>query len=191
LIRRQDRVIYEVSISVPGDAPEHVAKFETTEDHPWRTADGRWIATSELQPDTQLVRETGTPARVVAVRPAGRSDLTYNLEVAEFNTYFVGIDRVWVHNACLPIFSGLRDHARRHSNLSPNAYHRAAAAHLETGTKFRYYHDNQFKNAFITRIGGDLFTYTAATINGRRIFTHMEVDSQYLRNLGITLPAGF
>jgi hypothetical protein len=27
---------------------------------------------------------------------------TFNLEVADFHTYFVGEDRIWVHNACDP-----------------------------------------------------------------------------------------
>jgi hypothetical protein len=33
--------------------------------------------------------------------------------------------------------------------------------------------------------------FTSATPSGNRIFTHMEVDEQYLRNIGITLPEGF
>ena len=52
-------------------------------------------------------------------------------------------------------------------------------------------HEGLFKNAYLTRTGPDSFTFTSTTLTGRRIYTHLEVDSQYLRNIGITLPAGF
>jgi hypothetical protein len=91
-----------------------------------------------------------------------------------------------------PIFDELRSHARRHSNLSPNAYYNQAVHHAETAQKFKFYHDGQFKNAFITRTGSNSFTLTSATPSGNRIFTHMEgVTREYLENIGITLPKGF
>jgi RHS repeat-associated protein len=91
-----------------------------------------------------------------------------------------------------PAFDALKDHAGRHSMLHPNAYYNAAVKHLETGTKFTFRHEGQFKNAFITRTGADSFTFTSASRNGDRIFTHIDdVSEQYLRNIGITLPKGF
>jgi hypothetical protein len=91
-----------------------------------------------------------------------------------------------------PAFDGLKDHAARHSVLHPNRYYNAAVRHLESGTKFTFRHDGQFKNAFITRAGPDSFTFTSASRSGDRIFTHIDdVNSQYLRNIGITLPQGF
>ncbi len=90
-----------------------------------------------------------------------------------------------------PVFDGLKDHAARHSKLHPNAYYNAAVRHLETGTKFTFRHDGQFKNAFITRNGPDNFAFTSASRSGDRILTHMDVDKQYLRNIGIALPKGF
>jgi hypothetical protein len=45
---------------------------------------------------------------------------------------------------------------------------------------------------FQTRTGPDSFTFTSASRNGSQIFTHIyDVTTQYLRNLGITLPEGF
>ena len=38
--------------------------------------------------------------RVVSIHRTGRTAPMFNLEVADFHTYFVGEDRVWVHNAC-------------------------------------------------------------------------------------------
>ena len=91
-----------------------------------------------------------------------------------------------------PIFDDLKSHALKHSNLTPNAYYNQAVRHTETGQKFKFYHDGQFKNAFITRTGSNSFTLTSATPSGNRIFTHMQgVTREYLENIGITLPKGF
>ena len=97
-----------------------------------------------------------------------------------------------MHNAnCPPKFANLKDHARRHSNLNPNQYKNQAIGHLKTGKKFKFRHDGQTKNAFVTRTGPDSFMFTSASRSGKRIFTHMPVSRQYLRNIGITLPGGF
>ena len=91
-----------------------------------------------------------------------------------------------------PIFDDLAGHAARHGAAHPNAYYNAAVRHLESGTRFTFRHDDQFKNAFITRTGPDSFTFTSASRTGDRIFTHIDdVTTQYLRNIGITLPRGF
>lgn len=47
-------------------------------------------------------RAEGEPARVVSAVNTGTSAITYNLTVADWETYFVGEAQVWVHNACLP-----------------------------------------------------------------------------------------
>jgi RHS repeat-associated protein len=90
-----------------------------------------------------------------------------------------------------PDFPNLKDHARRHSNLSPNAYYNRAVKNTETGKKFSFRHDGQQKNAYITRTGPDSYTFTSTSESGNTIFTHMEVNTQYLSNIGITLPVGF
>ena len=66
-----------------------------------------------------------------------------------------------------------------------------AIRHMRTGTPFRFRHMGMQKVAYVTRIGPDKFIFTSTNRSGRRIFTHFEVDMQYLRNLGITLPEGF
>jgi hypothetical protein len=42
----------------------------------------------------------GKFARVVSIKDTHGTQPTYNLEVADFHTYFVGEDRLWVHNEC-------------------------------------------------------------------------------------------
>jgi RHS repeat-associated protein len=91
-----------------------------------------------------------------------------------------------------PRFHDLAGHAAKHSTVHPNAYYNAAVRHLESGSRFTFRHDGQFKNAFITRTGADSFSFTSASRSGDAIFTHIEgVSTQYLRNIGITLPRGF
>jgi len=90
-----------------------------------------------------------------------------------------------------PKFGDLRDHARRHSNLSAGAYYRSAVHNMSVGRPFRFRHDGSTKRGFITRIGPDRFRFTSTTLSGNRIFTHMDLTTRNLRSLGITLPKGF
>lgn len=90
-----------------------------------------------------------------------------------------------------PRFPALKDHAARHSDLKPADYYKDALRNMSTGTKFKVKHDGQIKSAYVTRLGDDKFQFTSASKNGKTVFTHMEVDSQYFRNKGITLPKGF
>lgn len=90
-----------------------------------------------------------------------------------------------------PIFSDLKDHARRHSNLNPSKYFKRAVQHTRNARNFLFRHDGKTKRAFISRLDSDLFRFTSTTKSVNRIFTHMDVDAKYLRNIGITLPKGF
>jgi hypothetical protein len=100
LIHRHDREIYAVTlVTTSDDGREHISTLETTDDHPWRSADGRWLTTLELRPGVTLVRAQGT-AQVLGVSDEHRTAQTYNLQVDDFHTYFVGEEHIWVHNAC-------------------------------------------------------------------------------------------
>lgn len=91
-----------------------------------------------------------------------------------------------------PRFAELEGHAFKHSELHPNAYYNAAVKNTQTGTKYTFRTKGEFRNGFVTRTGPDSFTFTSASRTGDRIFTHIEgVNTQYLRNLGITLKEGF
>lgn len=103
LIQRHKRVIYEIKtiVTLP-NGESRTTVFKTTDDHPWRTHDGRWLKTIELANGTLIQSAYGNGVEVVSVINTGKITKTYNLEVADFHTYFVGEDRVWVHNACRP-----------------------------------------------------------------------------------------
>jgi hypothetical protein len=100
LVRRHDREVWRLVVSAP-DSMGHVREFvfETTDDHSWRSVDGRWVTTMDLRPELEIITARGPPVRVMSIERTGRTAPTYNLEVADWHTYFVGEARVWVHNS--------------------------------------------------------------------------------------------
>jgi len=87
-------------------------------------------------------------------------------------------------------FKNLGKHALKHGGGLSRARYLAQALHnIATGTSFAFRHDGASRTAYITRIGADEFRFTST--GGEYVLTHFNVNSQYLRNIGITLPAGF
>ena len=95
LIRRHQRTIWEVGLQGPDGAGE---RFETTDDHPWWIAGQGWKRTEELRAGMAVVTRDGRGMLVASVAETERTDATYNLTVADFETYFVGEHGVLVHN---------------------------------------------------------------------------------------------
>ncbi len=101
------------------DSNERVETITGTPEHPvWVKERREFVGLGSLVPGQHLERTDRGPARVLSVtttrgpppseeRPAPRPTLhgwtgsrftTYNFEVADFHTYFVGESGVWVHN---------------------------------------------------------------------------------------------
>jgi hypothetical protein len=68
----------------------------TSGGHPFWVAGEGWMKTRDLKSGYVLHSASGA-LRVSAVEPAGEAE-TYNLVVADFNTYFVGYDKVLSHD---------------------------------------------------------------------------------------------
>lgn len=101
LIRLHDRVIWDLeTVSEKGV----VHTFRTTDDHPWWVDGHGWKRTDELTPKDILATQTGKKVSVLSVTNTNLIEPTFNFEVADFNTYFVGESKVWVHNAHCNIF---------------------------------------------------------------------------------------
>jgi hypothetical protein len=85
-----------VEISTAGE------KILSTRGHPLWVAGAGWRMAKELENGAVLNSLTGD-ARIAAVRPATNAE-TYNLVVADFNTYFVGESGMLVHDntPCTP-----------------------------------------------------------------------------------------
>ena len=101
LIKRHDREIYKAVFEVTdAKGGQEQVIYRTTSDHPWRTADGKWVATEDLRKGAHISRANGSDAVVDVIENTHTIDGTYNLEVADYHTYFVGGSELWVHNSC-------------------------------------------------------------------------------------------
>lgn len=73
-----------------------------TDDHPWWVVDkigtGTWITTEHLKPGMIVTTADNLTMTIQSVNETNRTDATYNLTVADFETYFVGKNKVLVHN---------------------------------------------------------------------------------------------
>ena len=72
--------------------------IETTAEHPFRVQGLGWINAGDLRPGQAVETSDGATVVVRAVRPTNRRDVVYNIQVEEFNTYFIGECGLWVHN---------------------------------------------------------------------------------------------
>ena len=95
LIRRHEREIWEIAFSGEGGKSE---LFETTDDHPWWVPGQGWKTTDELTLGMEVMTKDGRKMVVASLVHTDRKDATYNLTVADFETYFVGENGILVHN---------------------------------------------------------------------------------------------
>ncbi|CAM3879449.1 RHS repeat-associated core domain-containing protein [Litorimonas haliclonae] len=98
-IPRHDRIIWTVSLSGANDSSE---SFETTDEHPWwvisEAGVGSWKRTDELTAGMVVTTADNQTMTITSALETERLDGTYNITVADFETYFVGENRVLVHN---------------------------------------------------------------------------------------------
>ncbi len=101
-----DRVVYVLILE--NEAGEQ-SRIEATHNHPFYVKGLGWIDVVNLKPDMQIPDNENGILTVVSLTKTDRSPITYNLEVADFHTFFVGEQRAWVHNnnCCDDIALGL------------------------------------------------------------------------------------
>jgi hypothetical protein len=75
-----------------------VDHLRVSEDHPFWVQSKGWVQTADLKPGMKLWSFGGKPLTVVKMRSIRIGQITYNLTVSDFHTYFVGNANVWVHN---------------------------------------------------------------------------------------------
>jgi hypothetical protein len=101
--------LHHVSIDTDGDGQADETLSGTAEHPFWDQDASEWVRMGDLKPGTRLhlLKREGhtasqTPAYVLANQrqnaPPGETFTTYNFEVEDFHTYFVGDGGVWVHN---------------------------------------------------------------------------------------------
>ncbi len=93
-------VFYETNDSDGEDA--EIREIETTLNHLF-WCEGEWKAAGTLKAGDLLTLADGSQVEVTEITYEDRHTTVYNMEVADYHTYYVGEDGVWVHNtgACL------------------------------------------------------------------------------------------
>jgi len=131
-----DAKLVEIAVQALTGAEETLS---ATREHPfWVKARG-WVAAHALQPGDELASLSGRLLTVAHVRAVPDRETVYNLEVAEFHTYFVGEVGAWVHNACTG------------TARAPRNAHLAGKTHPVTGVPFDKAGYPDFKAAGVVR----------------------------------------
>ena len=98
-------LVYLVAVDadLDGDADE---TFRVTGEHPLYVLGTGFVPAKLLSSGAVLSTAEFEVARVTSVSreraPPGSRFRTYNFEVADYHTYFIGKSEVWVHNLCKP-----------------------------------------------------------------------------------------
>jgi RHS repeat-associated protein len=74
--------------------------IHATPEHPFWVEGRGWTNAGELEVGRGVTTSLGQSAELVAARTLPERQTVYNLEVADFHTYFVGLGEAWVHNTC-------------------------------------------------------------------------------------------
>jgi RHS repeat-associated protein len=93
---RNDAAVIDVRVAYA----DRIDDLRTTASHPFWVLGRGWVPAGDLEADDELLSASSDTARVVAVHPTGTREIVYNLEVADYHTYFVGSFSVLVHNSC-------------------------------------------------------------------------------------------
>ena len=166
-------------ITVESDSGERET-IVGTGPHPFYVERARaFVPASDLQPGDRLSLPEGRSASVLSIRhehaAAGSTFTTYNFEVANHHTYFVGKAGVWVHNSgATPCQFAEAKYSKVYDKLKgelgePLAKDKAAEAAFDLLDKFRHH---SLKN------NGDGFVRT-----GSKVAQQMGDDRQYVRHL--------
>lgn len=94
--------VEKVTTDIQGSVQKTQQVISTTAEHPFWVEKRRWIKAGNILPKDRLVALGGDNYTVIAIAATGNYTTVYNFEVADFHTYFVGEDGVWVHNSCVP-----------------------------------------------------------------------------------------
>ncbi len=102
LIRNYDKEILNLTLSNEAGVEEILG---VTPEHPFWVEGKAWVNASNLVKGMLLTTTDGRTLQVKSQTKDTKKHSTYNFEVADFHTYFVGKSGAWVHNTCPPNLS--------------------------------------------------------------------------------------
>ncbi|WP_163836658.1 RHS repeat-associated core domain-containing protein [Spartinivicinus ruber] len=76
--------------------------IEVTDNHPFWVKGKGWVDSAKLTPGMVVEAYQNKALKVISLTPLHRIEDTYNLTVADFNTYFAGEQQAFVHNMNCP-----------------------------------------------------------------------------------------
>ena len=93
----KQRPIYELQVKAKGGKTKLI---ETTDDHPFFVVNKGWVTAAKLVAGDRIESKKKKVVSVVTGKQTERIATTYNLEVADFHTYYATEFGLLVHNAC-------------------------------------------------------------------------------------------
>ena len=87
--------VWELSIEGEDGATE---LHRVTDNHPYWVEGTGWVEVKDLQPGMKIATGDGDTVTLDNIFDTGVVERTFNFEVADFHTYFVGNQKVLVHN---------------------------------------------------------------------------------------------
>ncbi|HVJ62731.1 MAG TPA: polymorphic toxin-type HINT domain-containing protein, partial [Tahibacter sp.] len=100
LIETKPKALYEL-VMRSGDGTRE--SMLVTGDHPYWVKDLGWVRVDALTPGMTFTNLGGNDLHLEIVRLSDEVSMTYNFTVADFESYFAGENKVFVHNfACGP-----------------------------------------------------------------------------------------
>ena len=87
--------VWELTIESEDGATE---LHRVTDNHPYWVEGSGWVEVKDLQPGMKIATEDGDTVTLDNIFDTGVVERTFNFEVADFHTYFVGNQKVLVHN---------------------------------------------------------------------------------------------
>ena len=93
------RLIYALTVM---DASGELETIRTTDDHPFYVIGEKFVNVIDLIPGQYIETKNGEFVAVVKVTNTGEYEKTYNLEVADFHTYYATELNLLVHNCDYP-----------------------------------------------------------------------------------------
>lgn|GEM_PF-1250455 len=105
-----------------------VEELGVTEEHPFMLENKHWIVANQLKPGDRILSYEPGVLTVVDLHRYTKKHDTYNLEVADFHTFFVGRMEAWVHNSagCKEIIEQIHHFATNKSSKYTEALAKVA-----------------------------------------------------------------
>lgn len=97
LFKNNDKHIYNLNILNDNGEKEYLG---VTLEHPFWVDGKGWVETKDLELSDKLINSDGEHVSIISIELDSELHDTFNFEVEDFHTYFVGDDGVWVHNMC-------------------------------------------------------------------------------------------